>query len=283
MRFEGDDRLPRGQVALAARCGTRARLARTGWVRFAAFLRLLAAACGGRDAPAAAARPRRRRSRRRATRRRRGSSDAGDAAGSTLVDGSPGSVTAAFESCGASPATGSFPADVAAILTDKCQTCHTDPPKNGAPFPLLTYEDVHKPFAGTDPDLPGDVHPHSAGRDPRTCRSAMPRSSRRTSSHAERLADLLRSARELSGDRSAKVTLRSRGPSRSRHRDVSDRVTRAERFPRDSNGLRDSRRHGRRRAAAEGLRRDRRCGRAGVPQPARGAGRRSRSHRSPWR
>jgi hypothetical protein len=67
-------------------------------------------------------------------------------------DGSVGAIMAAFqERCGTSPATGSIPADVAAVLADKCQTCHNNPQKNGAPFPLLTYQDVHKPFIGTTP------------------------------------------------------------------------------------------------------------------------------------
>lgn len=32
--------------------------------------------------------------------------------------------------------------DVAPILEARCQRCHTDPPKNGAPFPLLSYDDT---------------------------------------------------------------------------------------------------------------------------------------------
>lgn len=34
--------------------------------------------------------------------------------------------------------------DVAPILEARCQRCHTDPPKNGAPFPLLSYEDTQE-------------------------------------------------------------------------------------------------------------------------------------------
>jgi hypothetical protein len=44
------------------------------------------------------------------------------------------------------PATGDFPCEVFAIIHDKCNPCHTDPPKNGAPFPILTYEDTQLPF-----------------------------------------------------------------------------------------------------------------------------------------
>jgi hypothetical protein len=29
-----------------------------------------------------------------------------------------------------------------AVIRDKCQRCHGDPPVHGAPFPLLTYEDT---------------------------------------------------------------------------------------------------------------------------------------------
>jgi uncharacterized membrane protein len=29
-----------------------------------------------------------------------------------------------------------------AVLRDKCQRCHQDPPLSGAPFPLLTYDDT---------------------------------------------------------------------------------------------------------------------------------------------
>lgn len=32
--------------------------------------------------------------------------------------------------------------DVAPIIEARCQRCHTDPEKNGAPFPLLSYEDT---------------------------------------------------------------------------------------------------------------------------------------------
>jgi uncharacterized membrane protein len=31
---------------------------------------------------------------------------------------------------------------VRAVLEDKCQRCHSEPPGNGAPFPLLTYDDT---------------------------------------------------------------------------------------------------------------------------------------------
>jgi hypothetical protein len=42
---------------------------------------------------------------------------------------------------------------VAAVLAQKCQTCHQSPPKNHAPFPLLTYAETQaadplSPYSG---------------------------------------------------------------------------------------------------------------------------------------
>lgn len=34
--------------------------------------------------------------------------------------------------------------DVAPILEARCQRCHSDPPDNGAPFPLVTYDDTQR-------------------------------------------------------------------------------------------------------------------------------------------
>jgi hypothetical protein len=171
MRFEGEDELPPGQVALAPDCGTGGRLARIGCVRFATFLVFgavvfafgaAAIACSGGSPASPTFSPTT-----TVVSEDAGSSAPGDGAGLMLVDGSAGSVTAAFERCAASPATGSFPADVAAILADKCQPCHTDPPKNGAPFPLLTYEDVQKPFVGTKPIYQQMYLQVQPGADPR--------------------------------------------------------------------------------------------------------------------
>ncbi|MFO0758129.1 MAG: hypothetical protein U0359_16660 [Byssovorax sp.] len=44
------------------------------------------------------------------------------------------------------PATGDFPCDIFAIIHKSCNPCHQDPPLNGAPFPILTYEDTQQPF-----------------------------------------------------------------------------------------------------------------------------------------
>jgi hypothetical protein len=37
------------------------------------------------------------------------------------------------------------------VLERKCQRCHRDPPLNGAPFPLLSYDDTQRSvFAGSE-------------------------------------------------------------------------------------------------------------------------------------
>lgn len=57
--------------------------------------------------------------------------------GGSAADGAP---------CGPNPATGDLPCDVSAVLVDKCQSCHQDPPRNNAPWALLTYEDTQMPY-----------------------------------------------------------------------------------------------------------------------------------------
>jgi hypothetical protein len=67
------------------------------------------------------------------------------------VDSSaPSDPFSVFASCAPNPSSGDFPADVAAVLRDKCQTCHRNPPINHAPFPLLAYGDTQR----SDPDTP---------------------------------------------------------------------------------------------------------------------------------
>ncbi|HVY32396.1 MAG TPA: hypothetical protein VHB79_37925 [Polyangiaceae bacterium] len=36
------------------------------------------------------------------------------------------------------------------VIHDKCQRCHQDPPKNGAPVPFLTYEDTQAPYGTSE-------------------------------------------------------------------------------------------------------------------------------------
>jgi uncharacterized membrane protein len=56
-----------------------------------------------------------------------------------------------FAACASVSGTGSIPADVEAVLQARCQTCHSDPPINNAPFPLLTYAEVHQDFVTSVP------------------------------------------------------------------------------------------------------------------------------------
>ena len=44
--------------------------------------------------------------------------------------------------------TGALPCDVEKVIVDKCQRCHTEPQKSGAPFPLLTYENTQALYVG---------------------------------------------------------------------------------------------------------------------------------------
>lgn len=45
--------------------------------------------------------------------------------------------------------TGDLPEAVNAVLKDKCQACHSAPPRNHAPFPLVSFEDARKIFGLT--------------------------------------------------------------------------------------------------------------------------------------
>ena len=150
MRFEGDDELPRGQRVISLARGTREGLVRTSgtsMVRPAAvlFLASLAAvsaavvsACGGGSPASPTFSP-----------TNAVETDSPDAPDASLDDAPSGVSAANFATCGTTPATGSFPADVAAVLMSRCQPCHTSPPLMGAPFPLLAYEDVHKALPAT--------------------------------------------------------------------------------------------------------------------------------------
>jgi hypothetical protein len=62
------------------------------------------------------------------------SSSGGDQGG----DGGP--------TCMPGPTTGDVPCDVFEVIHRECHRCHTDPLVMGAPFPLLTYEDIQEPF-----------------------------------------------------------------------------------------------------------------------------------------
>jgi hypothetical protein len=46
----------------------------------------------------------------------------------------------------ATVASGDLPCPVAAVISARCQPCHQSPPKNGAHFPILSYEDTQQKF-----------------------------------------------------------------------------------------------------------------------------------------
>ena len=151
MPFESDASLPLRQHVLSGRRGTRHGLVRTAPVRLSALLLVAlaaaaaATACGGGSPASPTFRP-----------MASPSGESVDAAADTGSDppddaSDAASPAADFARCGASAASGTFPADVAAILSSRCQTCHTKPPVNDAPFPLLMYSDVHMLFADTIP------------------------------------------------------------------------------------------------------------------------------------
>jgi hypothetical protein len=58
--------------------------------------------------------------------------------------------TSAIDACPPGAAVGDLPDDVATVLRAKCQACHRSPPREHAPFPLLTYEDTR----ASDPSAP---------------------------------------------------------------------------------------------------------------------------------
>lgn len=43
-----------------------------------------------------------------------------------------------------------LPSDVDAVLAARCRKCHSDPPRNFAPFPLVTWQDTHAPAPAHD-------------------------------------------------------------------------------------------------------------------------------------
>ena len=61
-------------------------------------------------------------------------------AGSGGSGGMGGEAGNASEGGAAGEGAPDFPCAVRAAIEAKCQRCHNDPPRNGAPFPLLTWE-----------------------------------------------------------------------------------------------------------------------------------------------
>jgi hypothetical protein len=60
--------------------------------------------------------------------------------------GEAGELTTAQGGEAGGSAEPAFPCDVSRIIEAKCERCHSDPPENGAPFPLLSWEDTQKPY-----------------------------------------------------------------------------------------------------------------------------------------
>lgn len=73
----------------------------------------------------------------------------GACSGATPADGGAPDAAPDLEPCPPMPASGDIPCDVGAVLAARCQICHTLPRMNGAPFPLLTYEQLHAQFGTT--------------------------------------------------------------------------------------------------------------------------------------
>jgi hypothetical protein len=76
-------------------------------------------------------------------------------AGAGAVAGSAGSLCDRDGGAGPAPdggcapidpciVTRAIPCDVDAILERKCRRCHSDPMQNGAPFPLVTWANIHE-------------------------------------------------------------------------------------------------------------------------------------------
>lgn len=68
---------------------------------------------------------------------------AGACGGSTANDAGPSSGAAARDGGIAGAGSAALPCDVDAILANNCRTCHSAPPRYGAPMPLMTWEHLH--------------------------------------------------------------------------------------------------------------------------------------------
>ncbi len=85
-----------------------------------------------------------------------GSGSGGSTASSTSTDATSSSTSASSSSTSASSTstggactiedTAGLPCEVFSILEANCQRCHNDPQENGAPFPLLTYDDTQAEY-----------------------------------------------------------------------------------------------------------------------------------------
>jgi hypothetical protein len=65
------------------------------------------------------------------------------------IDRVGGPIPDAGSSCNLEPdPAAQFPCEVDLILETRCRRCHGSPTKNGAPFPLLTWNDTLKDYSG---------------------------------------------------------------------------------------------------------------------------------------
>ena len=84
-----------------------------------------------------------------------GCSSGGEAAGDAPADrpAAPGGSTPTGGATDPGAGTTGMPCDVAAAIETACVGCHSSPPKYGAPMPLTTLDDIHKPSV-SDPSRP---------------------------------------------------------------------------------------------------------------------------------
>ena len=84
-----------------------------------------------------------------------GGAGAAAACGGSTLDATPGTDGGASSYEGGSVPTGpsGLPCDVDDVLARRCRDCHFDPPRFGAPMPLITWDDLHAP-SKSDPSKP---------------------------------------------------------------------------------------------------------------------------------
>ena len=69
-----------------------------------------------------------------------------DASSSTSASSSAASSTSTGPATCEIEDTAGLPCEVFRIIEANCQVCHNDPQENGAPFPLLTYDDTQAEY-----------------------------------------------------------------------------------------------------------------------------------------
>ena len=77
------------------------------------------------------------------------STPAGVADASSAANAAEGGDSAPTCDPAKTPVIGDLPDAVNMVLKDKCQACHSAPPRNHAPFPLVSFEELQKVFGLT--------------------------------------------------------------------------------------------------------------------------------------